>query len=204
MPATVWAEPRQTRRRARDQLRGHGHVLTQELFRDVLTRERKRADRFDEPVVLLLIELDDAAKTLSLRVRCGLQVVLDLDETPSRPSPQPPVKQLSWGGSRDRLCSARSCWGPAEPIPRLLSAESLPGAWMRKQSPGSRFGRTSIPLERCTDERRAVRQDPFFVQLRSPDHRQTARDGIKRCLDVAGSLALLLIAVSRSFCSSRR
>ena len=63
MPATGCAEPRQTRLRARDQLRGHVHVLTQELFRDVLTRERKRADRFDEPVVLLLIELDDAAKS---------------------------------------------------------------------------------------------------------------------------------------------
>ena len=64
MPVTVWAEPRHTRRQARVQTRGHGHILTQELFRDVLTREQKRADRFDEPVTLLLIELDHAAKRL--------------------------------------------------------------------------------------------------------------------------------------------
>ena len=46
--------------------------------------------------------------------------------------------------------------------------------------------------------------DPFFVQLRARDHRQTARNRIKRVLDVAGSLALLPDACLPFFLSSRR
>jgi lipopolysaccharide/colanic/teichoic acid biosynthesis glycosyltransferase len=35
------------------------HVITEQIFRDFLVREQKRADRFSEPFVLLLLGIDD-------------------------------------------------------------------------------------------------------------------------------------------------
>jgi lipopolysaccharide/colanic/teichoic acid biosynthesis glycosyltransferase len=191
MPATAWAEPRHTRRRARDQTRGHGHLLTQELFRDVLTRERKRADRFDEPVGLLLIELDGVAKSFrsasdttsrsswiwmtaieALTVTAGETAVVGWFE-----------KQTVLGAVMLETCGA-------DPETRL-------GLELARRLDAATVARLSIrshvysPTAAQTNESWAA--DPFFVQLRAPDHRRTARDGIKRVLDVAGSLALLLI-----------
>lgn len=42
----------------RDRRMQRSHVISQELFRDALVRERKRADRFEEAFVVLLITLD--------------------------------------------------------------------------------------------------------------------------------------------------
>src|SRR5205807_8494750 len=60
-PMTTRHQPGQTRTRACDQGDGRGrpHVINEELFRRVLIRERKRSDRFNQPVVLLLLDLDD-------------------------------------------------------------------------------------------------------------------------------------------------
>src|SRR2546426_2803364 len=35
------------------------HVFNEELFRGVLSRERKRSDRSNQPVALLLLDMDD-------------------------------------------------------------------------------------------------------------------------------------------------
>src|SRR5438128_2117156 len=51
----------QTRTRACDHEDGRGrpHVINEELFRRVLIRERKRADRSNQPLVLLLVDVND-------------------------------------------------------------------------------------------------------------------------------------------------
>ena len=51
----------QTRRRACDQGNGKGRprVINAELFRSVLIGERKRSDRSNQSVVLLLLDMDD-------------------------------------------------------------------------------------------------------------------------------------------------
>ena len=51
----------QTRRRACDQGNGRGRprVINAELFRSVLIGERKRSDRSNQSVVLLLLDMDD-------------------------------------------------------------------------------------------------------------------------------------------------
>jgi hypothetical protein len=43
---------------ARVQARHPRHVISEELFRDALVRERKRADRFEEAFALVLITID--------------------------------------------------------------------------------------------------------------------------------------------------
>src|SRR2546427_12836415 len=54
-------QPEQPRTRACDQAEGRGrrHVLNEELFRTVLSRERKRADRSNQPLVLMLVDVND-------------------------------------------------------------------------------------------------------------------------------------------------
>jgi exopolysaccharide biosynthesis polyprenyl glycosylphosphotransferase len=47
--------PERLSRRATDSWRGRPLVIGEELFRDVLVREQKRADRFEEPFVLVLV-----------------------------------------------------------------------------------------------------------------------------------------------------
>ena len=192
MPATVWAEQRQTRLRARDHLRGHRHVLARELFRDVLTRERKRADRFDEPVVLLLIELDEAAKSFrsasdvasksswiwmraieALTVAAGETAVVGWFE-----------RQAVLGAVVLGTCGADSETLVRRELARRLDAKTVARFAIRSH--------VYSPAGSAQTEG-GHSADPFDVERRSLDHRQTARDRIKRCLDVAGSLALLLI-----------
>src|SRR2546422_2682933 len=54
-------QPEQPRTRACDQAEGRGrrHALNEELFRTVLSRERKRADRSNQPLVLMLVDVND-------------------------------------------------------------------------------------------------------------------------------------------------
>ena len=192
MPATGCAEPRQTRLRARDQLRGHVHVLTREQFRDVLTRERKRADRFDEPVVLLLIELDDAAK--SFRSASGVAsksswIWMRAIEALAAAAGETAVvgwyeRQTVLGAVVLGTCGA----DPETPVRRELARRL-------DEKTVARFAIRSHVYSPASSAQTKEGQsaDPFVLDRRSPDHRQTARDGIKRCLDVAGSLALLLM-----------
>src|SRR2546425_11201984 len=58
---TTRHQPEQTRARACDQAeeRGRPHVINEELFRTVLSRERKRADRSNQPFALLLVDMND-------------------------------------------------------------------------------------------------------------------------------------------------
>src|SRR5438105_14034163 len=62
---TTRHQPGQTRMRVCDQGDGRGrpHVINEGLFRRVLVRERKRSDRSNQPVVLLLLDLDDGLGT---------------------------------------------------------------------------------------------------------------------------------------------
>src|SRR2546428_6077509 len=54
-------QPEQSRMRAWDHGDGMGrpHVINEELFRGVLSRERKRSDRSNQPVALLLLGVKD-------------------------------------------------------------------------------------------------------------------------------------------------
>src|SRR5205809_8091375 len=60
-------QPEQPRTRACDQAEGMGrrHVLKEELFRTVLSRERKRADRSNQPLVLMLVDVNDGVGPVS-------------------------------------------------------------------------------------------------------------------------------------------
>ena len=64
-PSTVKVQPRHARLRVHHQVRGTRHVLTQELFRDVLLREQKCTQRFEQRLVLLLVRADSRSAIAS-------------------------------------------------------------------------------------------------------------------------------------------
>src|SRR5207247_10318255 len=63
-------QPEQPRTRACDEGEGRGrrHVLDGELFRTVLSKERKRADRCDQALILMLVEANDGLGADSLSI----------------------------------------------------------------------------------------------------------------------------------------
>ena len=58
-------------------------LISEELFRDALVRERKRADRFEEAFVLVLITLDSRRRH---RNRAGRELVEALSQSRSTPT----------------------------------------------------------------------------------------------------------------------
>jgi lipopolysaccharide/colanic/teichoic acid biosynthesis glycosyltransferase len=191
MPATAWAEPRRTKLRARDQLRGHRHILTQELFKDVLIRERKRADRFGEPVLLLLIELDNIAKSLRPASDVASKSSWIWMKAMEALTAAAGGTALAGWFERQAVLGAvvpETCGADPETLVRRELARRLDAPTIARFSIWSHvYSPTSAQREEW------LVADPFFVRRRSPDYRRTARDGIKRGLDVAGSLAVLLI-----------
>jgi lipopolysaccharide/colanic/teichoic acid biosynthesis glycosyltransferase len=188
MTAPALAAPRPTGLRGRNRLRGHRHVLTPELFRDVLTRERTRADRFDEPVVLVLVEWNDAenGRSATQRACAPLSIWMNVIEALAVAAGDAAV--LGWLERRAVLGAVlpRACGAFLVTRVRRELARRLDWAMVARVSI-----RLHVYSPTTAQEPRAA--DPFFVQLRAPDHRRTARDTVKRGLDVAGSLALLLI-----------
>src|SRR4051812_30426819 len=61
--ASVAARPRRHPRKRRELSRPP--IISEELFRGVLTKERKRADRLNQPLVLLIVSVTDRASAHS-------------------------------------------------------------------------------------------------------------------------------------------
>jgi lipopolysaccharide/colanic/teichoic acid biosynthesis glycosyltransferase len=190
MPATIWAEPRRTRLRARDQLRGHSHVLTQQLFRDALLRERHRVDRFDQPFVLLQIAMDNVAQTTRSWPEIGTptsSVWRNAIEAVTTTFGDTAV--LGWvegqtvlGAIVPEICRADPRTLLSRELTRRLGAEPIARFSIQSHVYSSSAARPHKESAACP-----------FVQPRSRGHRRLAYFGIKRGVDIAGSLTLLLI-----------
>jgi lipopolysaccharide/colanic/teichoic acid biosynthesis glycosyltransferase len=186
MPAIVFADPELRPRRARDRIRTHRHVLSEDLFRDVLGRERRRADRVDEPIVLLLlgsdrVALDAISESPLLWMKVTEALAAAVGET----------AVLGWFESHVRLGAiVRGTNGVdherrvrREFGRRLGTAAAIARLSMRSH--------VYVPNSAQPEERRA--DDPFIAERRTLDSRRRVRDAIKRAVDLAGSLMLLLL-----------
>jgi exopolysaccharide biosynthesis polyprenyl glycosylphosphotransferase len=189
MTAMAWAEPRHTRPRARKPCE-HVHVLTQELFRGVLTRERKRADRFEEPVLLLLMELDadvkkfryasnEASQSSWVWVEAIEALIASIGET----------AVVGWFERQSVLGAVvlETCGTDPETLVRRELARRLDAATVGK------FSIRSYVYFPDSAQHAWQAASPFFVQQRERDPRRLVRDAVKRGLDIAGSLTLLLV-----------
>jgi lipopolysaccharide/colanic/teichoic acid biosynthesis glycosyltransferase len=158
-----------------------GALLNEALFRSALDRERKRADRFEEPFALLLIALDDrSARGLrraevlrALTSTCHETDLLGWFEQGAIVGLIRPLYDVD-----PREAAASLAAAVRQELARCLTSESAAGCSIRLE--------VYRPEHGCTI--------PAFVEVRSRRQktRQHVRDGAKRTLDVVGSAALLM------------
>lgn len=173
----------QVRARARDNRRNWPRMISQQLFRGALARERMRADRFDQQFVLLLVTIgSEAAPAPS-----AWAPVIDTLASFSRET-----DILGWyedeatlGVVMTELDMSQAAVNELErKIRRELDRRLGPAAMSRVAvelhvHSASRSATASFDLLTRTSQPRAVRT--------------VVRDAMKRALDVVGSLALILL-----------
>ena len=179
----AFGQPR-TRRPAatgRDRSIERRHVISEDLFRDALVRERKRADRFEDAFVVLLVTLD--------RRLVDLPALTHLVTSMSQS--QPGADVIGWFEQGAVLGVIRSI-PTREPGD---AATALANAFRRE------LGRVLTPDQagccsiRC--ETYSSRSDAIPPVIFDPAHqrhsaRHVARTVAKRGLDIAGSVACLI------------
>jgi lipopolysaccharide/colanic/teichoic acid biosynthesis glycosyltransferase/GGDEF domain-containing protein len=158
-------------------------VLDEAVFRDLLTRERKRTDRSDHPFVLFLVELQRADRVIGQTLIEALAVVKRKMDVVGRFGTGaigvflPGVRASETEGVRERFATRLR-----QELARRLSDETA--------------GQLSIrvhvhPEPSGTEADRVCRMDPIVFPVRTP--RRTIADAIKRLLDIVGSAALLVL-----------
>ena len=157
------------------------HVISEALFHDALSREIKRADRFEEAFVILLITLD--------RRRLTPAAIAELAESMSQS--QPAADVIGW-------FEQGSVLGLIRPVPARDAggaATALANAFRRelvRRLPADQADCCSIRCETYSSRSDAIA--PVIVDPGRQRHRprQKVRLAAKRALDIAGSTAFLV------------
>jgi lipopolysaccharide/colanic/teichoic acid biosynthesis glycosyltransferase len=165
----------------RNRLAVRHDVLGEKLFRDALVRERKRADRFEEAFVLVLISLDRRNAPSSRwghLVEALSQTTLDAD-------------LIGWfeHGAVLGLIRSLDDRGPAETTATVAGA--IQQELMRCLPPGGADS-CSIRLEVYSPHSDSIPPVVFAAGDRRRKPRDVSRDAAKRMLDIAGSTAFLI------------
>ena len=156
-------------------------LLSEELFKDTLMRERRRADRFEEAFALVLISLDNCPTPQSRwrqLVECLLQTASDADLMGwlEQDAVLGVIRVLGDSGPTDTTAAA--VVSIEQDILRCLSVDAADNC--------------SIRLEIYSPKSDAISPVVFDGLKPRPTPKQVARDAAKRALDIAGSLAFLL------------
>jgi lipopolysaccharide/colanic/teichoic acid biosynthesis glycosyltransferase len=164
-------------------------VIDQEMFRGVLIRERKRSDRSCEPLVLLLVGADDRARVDSSMWETVVGAV---------GAAKRDTDVLGWFGSRSTLgilLTEVQATSPAiaDQLDARIRREL--GKRLGADSAGSFSIRLHVyPEPKVAGANGLWPVEPLLDSIRRPDGPTTTlRDGIKRGLDVIGSLTLLTL-----------
>jgi lipopolysaccharide/colanic/teichoic acid biosynthesis glycosyltransferase len=181
MLASLPTTPRKICRRVSGPYRSLRHILSEELFRDVLARECRGAERFDQPITLMRVGLD----------------------TRSGQSPQPwwnVIESIAASTSGTAVIGwqkDQAVLGAILPNSRGHNLEGGVRRELAKRLTAETVARVRIGTQvyPCTTPALEGEpwKDPFLDRQRLPDTRRVLSDGLKRGLDIAGSLALLFI-----------
>jgi len=162
-------------------------LIGEALFRGVLVRERKRADRSNQPLVLLLLAVDGASKAESVRI---WRSVVDALAATKRDT-----DVMGWfeHGAAIGLIL------PEVPAADLFSHElnERVRRELARRLDGQTARRVSIrlhvhPQPKAAEEQGVQPVDPIVSQA-LPARRQTHYEAAKRAFDIAVSLTLLAI-----------
>ena len=171
--------------RPRGQWRGRPLVIAEDLFRDVLMRERKRADRFDQPFVLVLVTLKD----------------------------EPASESSSWAAVIESLHAAKRDtdvlgWFERGSVLGLIVPEfdTTDASFTREVESRVHLAlATRLDVEARSDFKVRLHRHAGSTPASQPHEtepllrdlhlstRARVRSAIKRCLDVMGSAALLVL-----------
>jgi lipopolysaccharide/colanic/teichoic acid biosynthesis glycosyltransferase len=157
------------------------HLISEELFRDALVRERKRADRFEEAFALVLISLNSRAARQS---RWGqLLEALSLTKLDT--------DVIGWfeQGSVLGLIRSLADRDPKETATTL--AATIRGELVRCLRPENGDS-CSIRLEVYSPHSDWIPPVLLDGGNQRPKPQEVARDAAKRALDIAGSTAFLI------------
>jgi len=154
--------------------------ISQELFRDALVRQRKRADRFEEEFVLVLISLNDRDVPSRWRrvVRAVSQMTLDAD-------------LIGWFEQGSILGLIRSVDDPDPEEAGTAFAETIRDEVARCLT-RENVDCCAIRLEIYSPHRQWIA--PVFLDVGSEDRKsqESVRVAAKRALDIVGSSAFLI------------
>ena len=158
-------------------------VLDEAMFRGVLIREQKRADRFDQPFVVLLVGLQDLALAdANVADQAARTVVAATGET----------DVIGWV-TRGRVLGVvlTEIGESEEGVAREIEAR------IRRELAVHGTG-ISVRLHFNVRSRRTAVEglwpaDPLLFKLSADGDHRSLRDGLKRALDILGSAALLLL-----------
>jgi lipopolysaccharide/colanic/teichoic acid biosynthesis glycosyltransferase len=165
-------------------------VINEDIFRDVLVRERNRAERFDEPFVLLVLGLKDpdsasAAAVWSQAIAAVSSVVRETDVvgwvTRGRALAVIFTEMTESEQSIARDFEARIC----RDLRGRLDVQSLAGVTVRLHF--------NIRPEKKATGDVLWPSDPLLFKIKPEADRLSVRDLLKRALDIVGSATLLLL-----------
>ena len=160
------------------------HVVSEDFFKSVLRRERKRADRSNRPFLLLLVKMNTGDSSPAWRHAIAAVAAAKRN-----------TDMLGWF-ERGRVLGLILPEISASDAPARRALESRVRGELATRLDSSSLARVSIgvhahpaPQGAAAEEAESV--DPLLVKLRSRNDRSfTAR--IKRGLDIVGSTTLLL------------
>jgi lipopolysaccharide/colanic/teichoic acid biosynthesis glycosyltransferase len=165
-------------------------VINDEIFRDVLVRERNRAERFGEPFVVLLLGLEEpaspyAAAVWSQAIAAVTAVVRETDVVGWVNRGQALGVILTEMGASDKSIAREFEARIRRELTDRLDTRTLAGLSLRlhfnMQSDKKSAGDTLWP------------SDPLLFKLKAEDDSTSLRDVLKRGVDILGSAALLLL-----------
>ena len=164
-----------TRGRARSRV---SHIVEEPLFRDILIREWRRADRFDQSFVLVLVESLGKATEWDEIVRRLVGLTHDTDV-------------IGWF-ERDRVLGV--LWLDSDVSRDFAVRETERKVREELDGLAGRASRLliSVHVPELGDAGcGASMPDPVFEELRQSQRHSGVRDGVKRMLDIVGSAALI-------------
>jgi lipopolysaccharide/colanic/teichoic acid biosynthesis glycosyltransferase len=176
-----------TQRRHKEDRHTHPPVLNAEVFKGLLVRERKRADRSNQPFVLLLLESShDRGDAGSSMWTAAIEAVT----TAIRETDVP-----GWFEQRSVIgVILTEIQALDVPVAREIEArirQNLAKQLSSQPPHGFSIKFQVYPERRIVEADGLLPVDPILQNFQEPEEHAPFRDAIKRGLDLVGSLALL-------------
>jgi lipopolysaccharide/colanic/teichoic acid biosynthesis glycosyltransferase len=185
-PMTVRRSVERPRRRARDRRRAlPAVIISEELFKGALIRERKRTDRSHHPFLLVLVSVEDVMTDPSIWSRLIEALLASKRDT----------DVLGWFSDRAALGVLLPEVVSAD-VPVVRGFEARVRRELARRLTAADASRVSIelyvhPTPACNGQEGLAPIDPLLMNLHSR-RTQATYEVFKRSLDIVGSLALLL------------